>query len=196
VFVRFRPIRHRLVVDLVETRREEGKVRSEHIARLGSVALPEPVGVRERVRFWRELKERFRGIAARLANRVSSDDRRKALAAIHARIPKPTEADEQVARIEGARDDVAFWEKVRDQSSPEAKINKVRRQLIETAEKQLAEQRALAEMADRQIKEAQARFLKLTHGERAPLDDDPSARVLAYVHIREQRRTRRSKANP
>jgi hypothetical protein len=48
LFVRFRSVRHRLVVDLVETRRETGKVRSEHIARLGSVALPEPISVRER----------------------------------------------------------------------------------------------------------------------------------------------------
>jgi hypothetical protein len=45
LFVRFRSVRHRLVV---ETRRETGKVRSEHIARLGSVALPEPISARER----------------------------------------------------------------------------------------------------------------------------------------------------
>jgi hypothetical protein len=192
VFVRFRPVRHRLIVDLVETRRKNGKVRSEHIARLGSVALPEPIGPRERVRFWRELKERFRDIASRLANRVSSDDRRKALAAIRARIPKPTEADEQAARIETARDDVEFWEKVRDGSSAEAKINKTRRQLIEAAEKHIAADLALADKADRQMREAQARFLKLTRGERAPGDDDPSARGLAAAHIRELRSLRRS----
>jgi hypothetical protein len=85
MFVRFGTVRSRLVVDLVETRREGGKVKSEHIARLGSVALP--VEAKERVRFWQELKRRFRDIAARLANRVSSDDRRKALAAIHAAFP-------------------------------------------------------------------------------------------------------------
>lgn len=85
MFVRFRSVRHRLVVDLVESRREGGKVKGEHLARLGSVALPEPFDLRERLRFWRELKERFRDVAHRLANRVSSDDRRKALAAIHKR---------------------------------------------------------------------------------------------------------------
>ena len=36
---------------------------------------------------------------------------RKALAAIHARIPKPTEADDQFVQIEKARGDVAFWGK-------------------------------------------------------------------------------------
>ena len=40
---------------------------------------------------------------------------------INARIPKPTEADEQAVRIEKARDDVAFWEGIRDGSSAEAK---------------------------------------------------------------------------
>jgi hypothetical protein len=187
MFVRFRPVRHRLVVDLVETRRENGKVRSEHIARLGSVALPEPIGMRERIRFWRELKERFRSLAARLANRVPSDDRRKALAAIHARIPKPTEADEQDTRIETARDDGAFWEKVRDDGSEQSKINKTRRELIAKVEADIANSRALAETAERQIASAQARFLKLTRGERAVGDDGPSARSLAAAHIRSRR---------
>jgi hypothetical protein len=124
MFVRFRRVRHRLVVNLEQNRRVGGKVKNEHIARLGSVVLPEPVSARERVRFWRELKERFRDIAVRLANCVSAEDRRKALAQIHARIPKPTAADEQAARIETARDDVRFWELVRDGSSTEADINK------------------------------------------------------------------------
>jgi hypothetical protein len=191
MFVRFRPVRHRLIVDLVETRRENGKVRSEHIARLGSVALPEPIGPRERVRFWRELKARFRDIAVRLANRVAADDRKKALAAIHARIPKPTEADEQAARIETARDVVAFWEKVRDGSSEQSEINKTRRKLIAKVEADIADSRALAETAERQIASAQARLMKLTRGERAVGDDEPSAPELAAAHIRERHRATR-----
>jgi hypothetical protein len=43
MFVRFRAVRHRLVVNLVATRREGGKIKSEHIARLDSVGLPEPI---------------------------------------------------------------------------------------------------------------------------------------------------------
>jgi hypothetical protein len=82
---------------------------------------------------------------------------------------------------------VAFWEKIRDGEAPEAKINKARRRLIEATEKQLAESRALGEAAERQIAAAQARFLKLTRGERAVSDDEPSARELAAAHIRDRR---------
>jgi hypothetical protein len=196
MFVRFRPVRHRLVVDLVETRRQDGRVKSEHIARLGSVALPEPIGAHERVRFWRELKERFRNIAVRLANRVPSDARRKALAAIHARIPKPTEADEQAVRIETARDDIAFWEGVRDSSSAESAINKTRRRLIETVEKQLAEESAMAKTAEQQIAAAQARFLKLSRGERVVGDDDPLAREMAAALIASAATRRTPKRGP
>jgi hypothetical protein len=188
VFVRFRSVRHRLVVDLVETRRETGKVRNEHIARLGSVALPEPITERERIRFWRELKERFRDLASRLANRVGPDDRRKALAAIHARIAKPTEADEQAGRIETARDDVRFWEKVRDDSSAEAEINQTRRRMIETVEEQLAEQGVLKAMAEQQITAAQMRFVSLTRGERVAGDDDAPARMAALAILAGQLR--------
>jgi hypothetical protein len=183
MFVRFRRVRHRLIVDLVDSHRVGRKVSGEHIARLGSVALPEPVSASERVRFWRELRKRFRDIAVRLANRVTAEDRRKALGLVHKRIPKPTAADEQAARIETARDDVRFWELVRDGSSTEADINKARRRLIAAAEKQIAKDRALAEMAERQIAEAQRRFMKLTRGERAAGDDDPPARQQAATLI-------------
>jgi hypothetical protein len=183
MFVRFRRVRHRLVVDLVEGRRVGGRVKSEHIARLGSAALPEPIAASERIRFWRELKVRFRDLAARLGNRVTPDDRRKALAAIHARIPKPTEADEQAVRIETARDDVRFWEEVRDDFSPGSKFNEPKRQLIETAEKQLADQRPSKEAAERLVASAQARFVKLTRGERVDGDDNPPARKEAAASL-------------
>jgi hypothetical protein len=80
-------------------------------------------------------------------------ERRGKCAAIHARIPKPTEADEEAVRIDVARDDIAFWGKVRADSAP---VNKTRRRLIETVERQLADQRALAQMAEEQITAAQA----------------------------------------
>jgi hypothetical protein len=154
MFVRFRRVRHRLVVDLIETRRVGGKVRSEHIARLGSTALPEPVALAERISFWRELKDRFREMAVRLANRVSADDRRKALAAIHARIPKPTQADEQAheqaIEIEKARTDLAYWERERD--NPNAlESSKALRSMIDQCEGYLADNRAMGEVAGRNI---------------------------------------------
>jgi hypothetical protein len=97
--------------------------------------------------------------------------------------PKPTEADQQAVRIDVARDDIAFWGKVSADSAPDAAVNKTRRRLIETVERQLADQRALAQMAEEQITAAQARFVKLTHGERAVGDNDPSAREAAAALI-------------
>jgi hypothetical protein len=167
MFVRFRAVRHRLVVDLIETSRIDGKVRSEHIARLGSVALPEPAALAERVRFWRELKGRFREIAVRLANRVSPDDRRKTLAAIHARIPKPTEADEQAheraIEIEKAQADLAYWERQRDSEIGKT-ICTTLRAMISKCEADLADRAALNDAAEHNIQVLQTRLLKLLRG--------------------------------
>jgi hypothetical protein len=171
MFVRFRAVRHRLVVNLVETRRGNGGVRSEHIARLGSVALPEPPSMRERIRFWRELKDRFRDIALRLANRVSADDRRKALAAIHARIPKPTEQD---IKVEREHDDIALLERMRKGCSEhEAETTKHKESIIASFDEDIAWDRAFASDADGLLTRAQTRLLKLLRGEEPPGDGDP-----------------------
>jgi hypothetical protein len=50
MFVRFRHQGRRLQPSLMQTRRVDGKVRSEHIASLGSVDVD--VSVRERLAFW------------------------------------------------------------------------------------------------------------------------------------------------
>jgi hypothetical protein len=166
MFVRFRQVRHRLIVNLVETRRVGGKVRSEHIARLGSVALPEPIAVLERARFWRELKVRFRDLADRLANRVSADDRRKALKAVHARIPKPTEADEQAAERDGAieqeRRMIAYWEKERAAAQDMVAEH---RKIVEQCEQEIAAFAGLSDTAEKRMRAHQARFLALVRGE-------------------------------
>ena len=80
---------------LMQTRRVSGKMRSEHIASLGSIDAE--VSVCERLAFWAKLPERI----ARLANRVGSDEHAKIYGALHARIPMVT-ADEQRA-IQEAR---------------------------------------------------------------------------------------------
>jgi hypothetical protein len=110
MFVRFRVVRHRLVVNLVATRRERGKIVSEHVARLGSAALPEPISAAERILFWRDLKDRWRDLIDRLGNRVTADDRKKALAAI-------TEAEEQAMRVAALRNTVEEWEGLQTLSS-------------------------------------------------------------------------------
>jgi hypothetical protein len=110
MFVRFRRKGKRLVVDLVETRRVDGKVKSDHVARLGSITLPEPFPLTERVRFWRGLKTRWRDLIDRLGNRVSADDRRNALKAITARIAKPGELEERALDAEPLKRQVEFWD--------------------------------------------------------------------------------------
>jgi len=101
MFARFRKVGRRLDVSLVNTRRSGGRVVSEHIAPLGSVALPEPIAAPERRRFWAQLEARFRHRIDE--GRVSADDRRKALAAIDKRIPRPTAAEQISAAVDAAR---------------------------------------------------------------------------------------------
>ena len=175
MFVRFRAVRHRLVVNLVATRREGGKIRSEHIARLGSVALPEPISVGERLLFWRDLKERWRELIDRLGNRVSSDDRKKALAAIHARIPKPTEAEAQAMRVEAMRDSVETWEKL---GASSAACIESDRKLIDSCERSIAEKQASVDLAAKKAHRARMFTLELARGDRLDGDDDL---VLDYV---------------
>ena len=90
MFVRYRQQGRRLQASLLQTRRVSARMRSEHIASLGSVDVE--VSVRERLAFWAKLPERL----ARLGNRVGSDDQAKVYAALHARIPMVT-PDEQRA---------------------------------------------------------------------------------------------------
>jgi hypothetical protein len=111
MFVRFRAKGKRLVVDLVETRRNGRKVRCEHIARLGSLALPEPFPPDLRVCFWRDLKNRWRDLVDRLGNRVSAENRKKALRQIAARIPKPDELEERLVRAAPIKRQAEFYER-------------------------------------------------------------------------------------
>jgi hypothetical protein len=84
MFVRFRETPYRLAMSLVETRRENGKVRHEHVASLGSIETPLSVAVR--IEFWRGLHERL----AQLSNRLDGETRSKVMGAVHARVPMVT----------------------------------------------------------------------------------------------------------
>jgi hypothetical protein len=81
MFVRFRKIRNRTQVSILEARRTAGKVRNEHIASLGSIA--QPMTVAGRQSFWANLWDRL----ASLSNRIGPDDQAKIKNAVHARIP-------------------------------------------------------------------------------------------------------------
>jgi hypothetical protein len=91
LFIRFVRDGRRLVANLQHNSRIDGKVVSEHIARLGSCLLPEPISAPERIRFWEALAARWRQ-HPRLID-LSVDDRRRALAQIDERIPQPSLAE-------------------------------------------------------------------------------------------------------
>jgi hypothetical protein len=90
MFVHFRETPYGLAMSLVETRRENGKVRHEHVASLGSIETPQSVVAR--IEFWRGLHERL----DQLSNRLDPETRSKVMDAVHARVPMVT-PDEQRA---------------------------------------------------------------------------------------------------
>jgi hypothetical protein len=96
MFVRFRQTGDRVQVSLVEPRRVVGKVRQEHIAGLGSV--DEPQTVEGRLVFWRRAGERLEA----LGNRIGPDAER-IFAALHDRIPVPSDEEQRHLKIEAAR---------------------------------------------------------------------------------------------
>jgi hypothetical protein len=70
-------------VSLIQTRREGGKARHEHIAGLGAITIP--TSAADRIAFWRRLHDRL----SALSNRIV-DEQSKILVAIDERIPMPT----------------------------------------------------------------------------------------------------------
>ena len=104
MFVRFRQSDRRLQASLTETRRQDGKVRHEHVAGLGSV--PIALSPTDRLAFWTKLHQRLDA----LSNRVDAAQRGAILTAIHARIPMPTMDDHQAVQLERAQADARFWE--------------------------------------------------------------------------------------
>ena len=88
MFVHFRETPYGLAMSLVENRRENGKVRHEHVVNWGSIETSPSVAAR--IEFWRELHERL----AELSNRLDAETRGKVMGAVHARVPMVT-PDEQ-----------------------------------------------------------------------------------------------------
>src|SRR5262249_56852433 len=66
MFVRFRQYTDRLLqISIIETRRIDGKVRHELVARLGSVAVPPSVP--DRLAVWQRLPQRLPKLSTRLS---------------------------------------------------------------------------------------------------------------------------------
>jgi hypothetical protein len=134
---------YRLLVSLIENRRIDGKVRQEHIADFGAIEghlLPsfyaEPHdavsswsirSICARLAFWNDLEERL----GRLSNRISAEEADKVRAAVHARIPKPTDAD--IEKVE-------FWRAENNRSYLQNNIKSERREIAQ-AERKIEESR-------------------------------------------------------
>src|SRR5689334_14108025 len=108
MFVRFRQVRARLNVSLVEAVRVGAKVRQSHLASLGSVPVPQSPS--DRPRFWIKLDHRL----AALGNRIDEETRETIIAAIHARIPMPTREDAEAAKNAGREANAALFSILRD----------------------------------------------------------------------------------
>ena len=106
MFVRFRETPYGLQVSLIQTRREGGKARHEHIAGLGAITVP--TSAVDRIAFWRRLHDRL----SALSNRIV-DEQSKILVAVDERIPMPTPDELRDAQLENAKADQRFWEGLR-----------------------------------------------------------------------------------
>src|SRR4051812_9556418 len=99
MFARFRQSGRRLQVSLVGTRRLDAKVRHEHVASLGSIAVPPSVA--DRVAFWNQLHQRL----ARLLNQIDAETQGKILGAVHGRIAMPMIDEIRALQLENAEAD-------------------------------------------------------------------------------------------
>jgi hypothetical protein len=96
MFVRFRETPYGLQVSLIQTRREGGKARHEHIAGLGAITIP--TSAADRIAFWRRLHDRL----SALSNRIV-DEQSKILGAVDERIPMPTPDELRDVQLENAK---------------------------------------------------------------------------------------------
>jgi len=103
MFVRFRQTPYGLQVSLIQTRREGGKVRHEHIAGLRAIIVQ--ASTADRIDFWRSLHDRL----SALSNRIG-DEQGKILGAVRELIPMPTPHEQRDVQLEDAKADQRFWE--------------------------------------------------------------------------------------
>jgi hypothetical protein len=146
-------------------------VRQEHVADLGSVAgwlLPEfwagldpdiaaktkindwdTRSIRARMAFWDQAKPRLDHLANRL-------DPKAFRMAVHQRIPWPKEAERELVE---ARQDFRLWSGLHQQTS---KMIETEKELIEAANKELAELREQSARETAQLAKATQRLAKVT----------------------------------
>jgi hypothetical protein len=158
MFVRFRQHGSRLYVSLVRARRVDGKPRQEQVAALGGVPVgADPgrrpyVATRERVALWQCLHQSIADLPAEEQGRL--------MAAVHARVPLPTEEERGAADLSEAEHDAAFWERMRATSLKQADGY---RQLAALAERKAAEGLELAKQEAERAAEARAKAARLAN---------------------------------
>lgn len=164
MFVRFRPSSLRLRLSPVETHREGGKVRHEHVASLGAVLTNPTVG--DRVEFWTRLYQRL----GRLANRLDNELQAKVLASVHARIPMPTVEEIRALQLEQAREHETAWRLSHVHAEGIVETN---RALRDGAGKRVAEGEPLLAIAAEELKAAKDRRKRIEWGESVPFPGQP-----------------------
>jgi hypothetical protein len=98
MFVRFRQPGDRLQVSLVETRRQDGRVRHYHVASLGSIVMEPEIA--DRIAFWCEVYESLAALGNRLGPKLD-----QIMDALHQRIPMPTVEEQRQLQLENVRRD-------------------------------------------------------------------------------------------
>jgi hypothetical protein len=154
MFVRFRKGWSRLNVSLVRTYRQDGKVRSEHVAALGSVPSDDSdrFAVRDRTALWQTLYE--------VLADVPVADQGRLMAAVHARVPLPTEEERGAAELSDAEHDAEFWQLMHETSLEQ--IDSCRR-LIASTEAKIAAEQELAKQEAEWAEEAKAKAARLAN---------------------------------
>ena len=186
MFVRFSPSPRRLQLSLVETRREAGKVRHEHVASLGAV--PSPLTVAGRVEYWQDLHQRL----GRLSNRLDDETKAKILGAVHARIPMPAVDEIHALNLDEAKQHEAAWRMRHVNTDSIVEENKLR---LKAAERSIADGEPLVASAAEEVKAADERRGRIERGENLPLPGKPPSLKelgITRAHMRHMRRSRRS----
>jgi hypothetical protein len=168
MFVRFRETARRLQASLIETRRADGRVRHRHVASLGSIA-HQPT-VTDRLGFWTALHQRL----ARLSNQVDGRTYGAILAAVHARIPMPTQDEQCEAALECARSDARFWEGI---GGAQAGTAKEMQEIADTTARTAAKNEKAAADAAAKAKAAQERAERIERGEEIGTISKPLTRA-------------------
>ena len=143
---------YRLNVGLAENTRQDGRVKQEHVALLGSIdghLLPEFFAdiapefvegmkspdwerhsLRARVAFWETANPRLKALGNRLG-----DDVKRIRIAVHARIPWPMEPERELLELLDAKDDLKLWMSLHKSS---ARMIETNGRVIDHAKKQIA----------------------------------------------------------